>query len=71
MNQQRMTKMLECARGALDAAGYGPGNTELMSSLILASAIEESGSSISMSLDNLTGIAVELGSIASSISNHS
>ncbi len=61
MNQQRMTKMLECARGALDAAGYGPGNTELMSSLILASAIEESGSSISMSLDKL---AMELGSVA-------
>ncbi len=64
MNKQRMTKMLECARGALDAAGYGPGHTELMSSLILASAIEESGSSVSMSLDKLEKVAVEIGSVA-------
>ncbi len=64
MNQQRMTKMLEQAKGAIEAAGLGRGHNDLVGQLILASAIEESGSSISMSLDNLDKLAMELGSVA-------
>ncbi len=64
MNKQRMTRMLSDATNAIQAAGFGPGHTELVGQLILASAIEESGSSISMSLDKLDALAVELGEIA-------
>lgn len=67
MNKQRMIKMLECAQSAIAAAGLGAGHDELISSLILASAIEESGSSISMSLDKLEKVALELGDVASAI----
>jgi len=67
MNKQRMIKMLEQAKSAIEAAGFGPGHTELVGQLILASAIEESGSSISMSLDKLERVAMELGDVATAI----
>lgn len=71
MNKQRMTKMLECAKSAIAAAGLGSGHNDLVGQLILASAIEESGSSISMSLDKLDGLTLEISEIARAISNHS
>ena len=65
MNKQRMIKMLECARDAITAAGLGAGHhNDLVGQFILASAIEESGSSVSMSLDKLEKVAVEIGSVA-------
>ena len=68
MNKQRMIKMLECAQSAISAAGLSPSHTELVGQLILASAIEESGSSIAMSLDKLEKVAQELGEVARVIS---
>jgi len=67
MNKQRMIKVLEDAKGAVEAAGFGPGHTELVGQLILASAIEEVGSSVSLSLDKLEGVALELGDVAKAI----
>ena len=65
-----MTKMLNDAKDAIAAAGFGSGHTELVGQLILASAIEESGSSIGMSLDKLEKVAVELGDVATAIRQH-
>ena len=70
MNKQRMTEMLECAKSAIAAAGLGAGHNDLVGQLILASAIEESGSSISMSLDKIDDLARELGNMATSIRQH-
>lgn len=83
MNKQRMIRMLEDAREAVDNANLfttlarqtsdGPimsvteGTQNLIGQLILASAIESSGSSISLSLDKLEKVAVELGDVATAI----
>ena len=68
MNKQRMIRMLTIAKEAvaeveLDRAGDA-GFQNLVGQLILASAIEESGSSVSLSLDKLDGLALEIGSVA-------
>ncbi len=90
MQTQRMIKMLQDAREAVDEAGlFGTllqqmkvdgeivneasvteGTQNLIGQLIIASAIEESGSSISMSLDKLEKVAQELGEIAGVIERH-
>ncbi len=86
MNKQRMIKMLNDALGAVTEAGLTNGNVitkgdetfvsvtegtqNLVGQLILAASIEESGSSIGMSLDKLEQVAQELGEIASSIKQH-
>lgn len=86
MQKQRMIKMLKDARAAVDEAGlYGTlvqhtsdgnvmsvteGTQNLIGQLILASAIEESGSSISLSLDKLDRLTVELGEMADAIRHH-
>lgn len=78
MQRQRMIKMLREAMAAVGEAGlynqtinHGDqslcptdGTQNLIGQLIMASAIEESGSSISLSLDKLEKVAVELGEIA-------
>ena len=43
------------------------GTQNLIGQLILASAIEESGSSISLSLDKLDKLALELGAVSAAI----
>jgi len=68
MNKQRMIRMLTIAKEAvaeveLDRA-RDAGFQNLVGQLILASAIEESGSSVSLSLDKLDGLALEIGSVA-------
>lgn len=83
MNKQRMIKMLETARAAVNEADlFGTlvqhtldgnvmvvteGTQNLIGQLILASAIEESGSSVSLSLDKLEKVAVELDEVATAI----
>ncbi len=76
MNKQRMIRMLTIAKEAmietdLAAPGLTEGTQNLIGQLILASAIEESGSSISMSLDKLDGLTLEISEIARAIGNHS
>ena len=87
MQKQRMVKMLQDARGAVNEVGLSStliqrasdgsavaaiteGTQNLIGQLVLASAIEESGSSISLSLDKLEKVAQELGEIAGSIERH-
>lgn len=83
MNKHRMVKMLQNAREAVDEVGlFGTlvqhtsdgnvvavteGTQNLIGQLILASAIEESGSSVSLSLDKLEKIAVGLDEVATAI----
>lgn len=81
MNKQRMIKMLGEAKQAALAAGLynqtinqldqtsfpTEGTQNLIGQLILASAVEESGSSIGMSLDKLEGLALEISEVADSI----
>ena len=74
MNKQRMIKLLQDTKEAVKAAdivGSNDAKAGLIGQLMLASAIEESGSSISMSLDKLEGLALELGGIATAISRNS
>ncbi len=76
MNKQRMIRMLTMARKAmvetdLAVPGVSEGNQNLVGQLILASAIEGSGESISMSLDKLDGLTMEISEIAKAISDHS
>lgn len=71
MNKQRMVRMLTMAKEAIHETDLSlvsssvPPN--LIGQLILASAIEESGSSVSLSLDKLEKVAVELGDVATAI----
>lgn len=83
MTKQRMIKMLETARAAVNEADLfdmlvrhtsdgnamvvTEGTQNLIGQLILASAIEESGSSVSLSLDKLEKVAAELGDVATAI----
>ena len=83
MQKQRMIRMLQDARAAVDEAGLfcnliqhtsdgsaisvTEGTQNLIGQLILASAIEESGSSISLSLDKLESLAQELGVVGAAI----
>ncbi len=83
MQKQRMIRMLEDARAAVNAADLfsslvsvtsdgniltvTKGTQNLIGQLILASAIEEAGSSISLSLDKLDALALELGAISAAI----
>ncbi|KKL79102.1 hypothetical protein LCGC14_2018180 [marine sediment metagenome] len=83
MQKQRMIRMLEDARSAVNAAdlfstlvqptsgedilAVTEGTQNLIGQLILASAIEESGSSISLSLDKLDKLALELGAVSAAI----
>ena len=82
MNKQRMIRMLKVAKEAVieaeldtfhPAAAAGmtapitEGTQNLIGQLILAAVIDESGSSISMSLDKLEKVAVEIGDIATAI----
>ncbi|KKL77280.1 hypothetical protein LCGC14_2036450 [marine sediment metagenome] len=83
MQKQRMIKMLGFAREAVNEAGLfgtlvqqtsdGPatsvteGTQNLIGQLILASAIESSGSSISLSLDKLDKLALELSAVSAAI----
>ncbi len=77
MNKQRMIRMLNVADEAIDESKVivNPSDVTakqtLIGQLILASAIEESGSSISMSLDKLDGLTLEISEIARAIGNHS
>lgn len=75
MQKQRMIRMLKDATEAVNAAELNPtlfsggapiteGTQNLIGQLILASAIENSGSLISDSLDKLDKLAMELGSVA-------
>ncbi len=63
MQKQRMIRMLKDATEAVNEADLAS-TQNLIGQLILASAIEESGSSISLSLDKLDKLAMELGSVA-------
>ncbi len=71
MNKQRMIRMLTIAKEAVAEVGLDraddAGFQNLVGQLILASAIEESGSSVSLSLDKLERVAVELGDVATAI----
>lgn len=83
MNKQRMIKMLKDAReavnetdlfttliqsrGSISEYALTEGTQNLIGQLILASAIEESGSSISLSLDKLDKLAQELGEVVTAI----
>lgn len=83
MNKQRMIKMLKDAKEAIAATELATtlmqskggiseyviseGTQNLIGQLILASAIEESGSSIGLSLDKLDKVAQEFGDIATAI----
>lgn len=67
MHKRRMIKMLEDANAALECVGF-QNDTGLIGQLILASAIESSGSLVSDSIDKLDKLALELGSVADSIS---
>ncbi len=60
------TKVADHERDEL-AVEWTPGSRELIGQLILASAIEESGSSISLSLDKLDKLALELGAVSAAI----
>ena len=80
MDKQRMIKVLNDVRQAVGEADLfntllqstsngdimvpTEGTQNLIGQLVLAAAIEESGSSISMSLDKLDKLAMELGSVA-------
>ncbi len=77
MHKQRMIRMLEDAKDAVVAAGLASatatrtegevmseGDNALIGQLILASAIENSGSLISDSLDKLDKLALELSEVA-------
>jgi len=68
MSKSRMIDMLSDARRAVHDAGFAPDDSkELMGHLILASAIEESGSSVSKSLDF---VARQIGFVSSAIERH-
>ena len=69
MTKQRMVKMLTMAKEAIHETDLGcrSDTQNLIGQLILASAIEESGSSVSLSLDKLERLALELGDVATAI----
>lgn len=83
MKKQRMIEMLKDAReavnetdlfttliqsrGSISEYVLTEGTQNLIGQLILASAIEESGSSISLSLDKLDKLAQELGEVVTAI----
>lgn len=78
MQKQRMIKMLKDATEAVNAAGLNPtrldgatliteGTQNLIGQLILAGAIENSGSLVSDSIDKLDKLALELGGMAAAI----
>ncbi len=72
MKKQRMIKMLKDATAAVGEAAITANydaKANLIGQLILASAIEGSGESISMSLDKLEKVAMELGDVATAIRN--
>lgn len=87
MNKQRMVRMLQDAREAVTAVelitchthtkfgttteAITEGTQNLIGQLVLASAIENSGSLISDSLDKLDKLAQELGEVASAIRHSS
>ena len=76
MQKQRMIRMLKDAREAINEAGLTTvsvqggsmamteGTQNLIGQLILASAIESSGSLVSDSIDKLDKLAMELGEVA-------
>lgn len=83
MQKHRMIKMLKDAkeavaavelsttlmqsRGSISEYVITEGTQNLIGQLILASAIEESGSSIGLSLDKLDTLALEFGGITKAI----
>lgn len=86
MNKQRMIRMLTIAKEAIAAvelitfnaresfdsapSAISEGTQNLIGQLILASAIEESGSSVSMSIDKLDDLARALSEVAVAIKQH-